>query len=68
MANLKRIDYMKKYLLLFLLIFLTTGCDVKYNLTINTNSYDEKVNLSVYSDDTLYGTIENNTADVTLKD
>lgn len=59
---------MKKYLLLFFLIFLTTGCDVKYNLTINTNSYDEKVNLSVYSDDTLYGTIENNTADVTLKD
>ena len=38
---------MKKKILLFILcFFLVTGCDVKYDLTIDNDSYDEIVTLS----------------------
>lgn len=52
---------MKKKILLFILcLFLTTGCDIEYDLNINNNSYDETITMSFlksqnnYSDISIY--------------
>lgn len=46
---------MKKKVLLFILcFFLVTGCDVKYDLTINNDSYDETITLSFLKSQNTY--------------
>ena len=51
---------MKKKILLFILcFFLVTGCDVKYDLTIDNDSYDEIVTLSFLKSQNTYDDVSN---------
>lgn len=52
-------DIMKKTLFLIFCLFLLTGCDVQYNLTIKNNSYDERAVVSLTSEDPEYAGISN---------
>lgn len=45
---------MKKLILIICLVFLMTGCDVTYNLTIDEDTFDEKVNMSFSKQDVDY--------------
>lgn len=45
---------MKKLLLVIVCIFMLTGCDIEYNLTIDNDSFDEKIVLSILKQDTSF--------------
>lgn len=49
----------KKILLIILCTFLITGCDVKYDLEITNDSYDENVTFSLSKNDDNYDYVEN---------
>ena len=36
---------MKKFICLIMLLFLITGCDIEYNLTIDEETFDEDVQI-----------------------
>ena len=44
----------KKFILFILCFFLVTGCDVKYDLTIDNNTFDETVTMSFLKSQTTY--------------
>ena len=48
---------MKKLILIISLLFLVTGCDVNYNITIDENTFDENIVLSFSKSTTSYDDI-----------
>lgn len=50
---------MKKILLFIVCIFMLTGCDIEYNLTIDNDSFDEKVTLSLLKKDVSFEDMTN---------
>lgn len=48
---------MKKFLLIICLVFLMTGCDVNYNITIDEDIFDENIVLSFSKSNTSYDDI-----------
>ena len=35
-----------KYLLVLICVFLLTGCDIEYDLTIDSDTFDESINMA----------------------
>ena len=43
-----------KYLLVLICVFLLTGCDIEYDLTIDSDTFDESINMAFSKSDTNY--------------